>query len=149
LSEDAALCEQLRAEPALIPRFIEELLRLASPVQGQFRKTTRDVVLADVEIPEGSLLHVRLASANRDETTFGPMSDAVDLAANRRQQHMSFGAGLHFCVGAMLSRLELRHAFAKLLAEFSMIELARPRDELAYAPSFHLRGLTQLPVRFT
>lgn len=147
LARTPAVMDDLRARPDLIPRFVEELLRLESPVQGQFRKTTRPVTLEGVEIPEDALLHVRLASANRDQAAFGETADEVDLATNRPKQHMAFGAGLHFCVGAMLSRLELRLAFERLLARVGRIELVETGHPPQFATHFHLRGLTRLLVR--
>lgn len=149
LATSPELAGTLRSDPKLIPRFVEELLRLESPVQGQFRKATRDTILSGVAINEGDLLHIRYASANRDEEAFGPKSDQIDLHNTPPKQHMSFGMGLHFCVGAMLSRLELRLSFESLLASFSEIELTVPVTDLTYPTHFHLRGLASVPVRLS
>lgn len=142
------LAEKLRAEPRLITAFVEEVLRLESPVQGQFRKTTRETVLGGVTLPEGALLHVRFASVNRDKAAFGARADEVHVGGKPLKPHMSFGLGLHFCVGAMLSRLELRIALTRILAHFGSISLAVPASDLVYHTHFHLRGLKRLPLRF-
>jgi len=148
LAESPELVERLRDAPELLPRFVEELLRLESPVQGQFRRATRATELGGVPIPEGALLHVRLASANRDEAVFGADSQAIELAAGSRPPHRAFGKGMHFCLGAMLSRLELRVAFEGLLGAVDAVTLAEPAESLEYHTHFHLRGLERLPVLF-
>lgn len=149
LATSPELAAELRAEPAAIPKFVEELLRLESPVQGQFRKATRATELLGTSIPEGALLHVRFASANRDESVYGPNSGQIDLGGPPPKQHMSFGMGLHFCVGAMLSRLELKLSFESLLSQFNTIELTVPPDALRYHTHFHLRGLAAVPLRLS
>jgi len=148
LAESADLFDRLRTAPDLLPRFVEELLRLESPVQGQFRRATRDTELGGVPIPEGALLHVRLASANRDEAVFGADAQSIDLGTASRPPHRAFGKGMHFCLGAMLSRLELRIAFEGLLGAVDSVHLAEPSETLAYHTHFHLRGLERLPVLF-
>lgn len=149
LATSPELAGTLRSDPKLIPRFVEELLRLESPVQGQFRKATRDTELSCVALQAGDLLHIRYASANRDEEAFGPSSDQINLENTPPKQHMSFGMGLHFCVGAMLSRLELRLSFESLLSTFDQIELTVPKSQLTYPTHFHLRGLASVPVRLS
>lgn len=146
MASDAALFSRLKAEPQLISGFVEETLRLESPVQGQFRRATADTELGGVAIPAGALLHIRLASANRDEGVYGEQSDAMILGARPPKPHMSFGMGLHFCVGAMLSRLELQIAFKRIVERFESLELDAAAPPLRYHTHFHLRGLTALPV---
>jgi len=103
----------LRETPELLPGAIEEVLRLESPAQGLFRKTTRAVELGGVELPEGARLMVHFASANRDERRF-----ADPGAFNPRRadvgRHVAFGKGIHFCIGAPLARLELAIALPML-----------------------------------
>lgn len=149
LATSPDLANQLRASPQLVPRFVEEVLRLESPVQGQFRKATRNTQLSGIEIEEGDLLHIRFASTNRDEEAFGHQSGEIHLDRSQPKQHMSFGMGLHFCVGAMLSRLELRLSFESLLSTFESIELTVPQSSLQYPTHFHLRGLAAVPVRLS
>lgn len=147
LGEDRTLFQRLKENPDLIFAFVEETLRLESPVQGQFRMAMNDTNLGGVTIPKGSLLHVRFASANRDETVFGSNSASMSLEAKQPKPHMSFGMGMHFCVGAMLSRLELRLSFEALMERDFQLEIAVPSDRLRYHTHFHLRGMTALPLR--
>ncbi len=147
LASDPTLLTRLRQKPEDVPRFVEELLRLESPVQGQFRKATEDTTLGGEDIPAGALLHVRLASANRDEAYFGTDNNTLNLDGRQQPPHKSFGMGMHFCVGAMLSRLELKTAFTHLAEAVESAELAVPEEELEYHTHFHLRGLEALPVR--
>ncbi len=146
LAANFELHSRLRSQPELIPRFVEEILRLESPVQGQFRKANCATTLGGVDMPQGALLHIRLASANRDETRYGPDDDCVNLENTKPVPHKAFGMGMHFCVGAMLSRLELKIAFASLIERFSRIEIAEPTETLRYHTHFHLRGLERLPL---
>ncbi|MCC5874246.1 MAG: cytochrome P450, partial [Gammaproteobacteria bacterium] len=136
----------LRTQPEKMGLFVEELLRLESPVQGQFRQALADTEIGGVRIPKGTLLHVRLASANRDEQIFGEDDDQPKLDHKPPAPHRSFGMGMHFCLGAMLSRLELKVALAALLDRFSSIELAVAPGDLRWHTHFHLRGLEELPV---
>lgn len=144
---DPALFASLKAEPRLVHSFVEELLRLESPIQGQFRRATRDTELGGVEIKAGSLLHVRLASANRDEAVFGADAGKMQLGARHPKQHLAFGVGMHFCLGAMLSRLEMRVAFTEAVTRWDSVELDVPAAELLYRPHFYHRGLQTLPLR--
>ncbi len=147
LATDPALVARLKAEPKLVTQFVEETRRLESPVQGQFRRAVTDVELDGITIPAGSLLHLRLASANRDEAIFGAESESMQIGGRPPKAHLAFGAGMHFCLGATLSRLEMRTAFARILRMFDRIELAGPQDELRHHTHFHLRGLKALPLR--
>jgi len=148
LALDADLAATLRAQPDRMGQFVEELLRLESPVQGQFRQALADTELGGVPVPRGTLLHVRLASANRDEAFFGPDDDTPRLDRKPGTTHRAFGVGMHFCLGAMLSRFELNVALTALLNRFDSIELATDPSELRWHTHFHLRGLEELPVIF-
>jgi cytochrome P450 len=146
MAEDEALLARLSADRQRIPAFVEEVLRLDSPIQGQFRKAVADETLAGTEIPAGSLLHVRFAAANRDETVWGPDDDRVRLDRRPPAAHLAFGLGLHFCVGAGLSRLELECALNRMLDRFSGWRLAVPRSELPFRTHFHHRNLLRLSM---
>lgn len=148
LARDPELLARLRADRARMSLFIEEVLRLDSPIQGQFRKAVSDEQLGAVTIPAGSLLHVRFASANRDETIWGPDTDQVRLDGRQPAPHLAFGMGLHFCVGAALSRLELEIALNALLNRFSDWRLTDPHAPLSFRTHFHHRNLLRLDVEF-
>lgn len=148
LAEAPALWARLASERRLIPRFVEEVLRLDCPIQGQFRKAVADETLGGVAIPAGSLLHVRFAAANRDPALFGPEADSLRLDGPAPAPHLAFGMGLHFCVGAALSRLEIAAALQALLDRFEGVFLAAETDALPFRTHFHHRNLLALPLRF-
>ena len=137
---------ELRADPELIPRAVEEFLRYDGPVNlATFRHTTESVDIGGVTIPPGEVVLVALASADRDP---GHYPDADDLDLHRDAAgHLAFGFGLHHCLGAPLARLEGEVAFRTLLARFPDLALAVEPDRLSWRSSILMRGLTRLPVR--
>jgi cytochrome P450 len=136
---------ELRADPELTPRAVEEFLRFDGPVDlATFRHTTEPVEIGGTVIPPGEVVLVALASANRDPEQY-PAADDLDL--HRDASHLAFGFGLHHCLGAPLARLEGDVAFRTLLARFPDLALACEPDELTWRSSILLRGLTRLPVR--
>jgi cytochrome P450 len=138
-----ALC----ADPTLVPAAVEELVRFSAPVpHATFRFTTEAVDLGGVEVPAGRQVLVCLGSANRDADA---AEDAAVLDIHRPPRpHLSFGHGIHFCLGAPLARLEGRVAFTALLGRFPELRLAVDRDELhwTHGDGLVLRGLDALPV---
>lgn len=137
---------RLRADPSGIRNFVEEALRLETPVQGLFRQPLRDVEVGGVAIPKGSVVMLRHGAVNRDPAKFAE-PDRFDPARGNAGAHLAFGAGIHFCPGAMLARQELASAFTQLLARFASFELVDGANDFAYRPNFFLRGLTRLQVR--
>jgi len=137
--------QTLRANPAQIPTFIEEVLRMESPVQSNFRVAMEDTELAGVPIPKGSVLVLRYGSANRDEEKFED-PEQFNVCRRNVSAHVAFGAGIHHCPGAMLARQEALVTFTELLRRFERFELRGDDRLLDYVPSFFLRGLKQLPV---
>lgn len=119
--------ERVRANPALIPRMIEETLRYDSPVQFVFRRTTREVELGDTKIPEGARVMQLIGSANRDESRF-PDPDRFDIDRDA-SGHLGFGFATHFCLGAPLARLEARIVFESLFQRLPRLELLDPDCE--------------------
>ena len=109
-------------------RFVEEALRLESPSQGFFR-FAEDAEVAGVRIPNGAMVHVRFAAANRDPEQF-PDPDSLDLRRPNAGAHMAFSQGEHHCVGAPLARLELQTAFARC-SNASRPSSSRPRTPRA------------------
>ena len=136
--------EKVRADPALIPAFVEEALRYDSPVQVLFRQAKQDVEVAGTEIPKGAIVLPIFASANRDDDQF-PEASRFDITRNP-QGHAAFGFGIHFCLGASLARLEAKVAFEELLSRVTRLE--QTDGDLAYIDSFLLRGPKSLPLRF-
>ncbi len=140
------LMDRLRREPTLVPGAIEEMLRFEPPVI-QFRRTaTQDTDLGGRTIREGDKVVVFFPSANRDEAVF-PDPDRFDIERTPND-HLAFGYGTHYCLGAPLARLESKHVFQTVLRELSGIERAAPiersrtnfirsirRLEIAYQPS--------------
>lgn len=135
--------DALRADPSRADRVVEEALRLSSPTQGMFRRVRRDTELGGVALPKGSMIIAVFAAANRDTEVFG--ADAESFVPDRANahQHLAFGKGIHFCLGAALSRLEARVALEELVRRVPSFALAATND-FAYFPSILLRGLTSL-----
>ncbi|HZU27433.1 MAG TPA: cytochrome P450 [Bryobacteraceae bacterium] len=136
---------RLRRTPELLPWAIEEVLRYRSPLQWVFRGTTRDFEFRGHTIPAGQLVLVMLGAANRDPAQFAE-PDRFDITRDPNP-HLAFGHGIHFCVGAPLSRMEARIALGDLLQRTDNLELAstkpwEPRKAL------HVLGPASLPVRF-
>lgn len=143
LGEHPDQWERVRQDPSRVSAIVEETLRLATPTQGMFRIVKRDVELGGVKIPAGARMVVVYSSANRDEAVFGENVDDFDPDRDALGEHIAFGKGIHFCVGAALSRLEGRIALTELAARIASYSLA-PSNDYEVFPSFMLRGLKQL-----
>ncbi|GAB4050599.1 cytochrome P450 family protein [Catellatospora paridis] len=136
---------RLRENPELMPTAIEELLRYDSPVRdATFRVSTAPVELAGGVIPVGAIVSLLIGSANRDGGYFAE-PDRLDLA-RQPNDHLAFGRGPHFCIGAALARMEARVAFGLLLARCPRVSLAFRVEDLRWRPSRVMRGLERLPV---
>lgn len=135
---------RLAANPGLLPTAIEEMLRFASPVMCFRRTAAADTELHGVRIHAGDKVVVYYASANYDETVFAE-PERFDVARSPNE-HLSFGVGPHFCLGAFLGRLEMRVFFEELLARLPDVELDGPIERLQ---SNFQSGIKHMPVRFT
>ncbi|AKJ00990.1 cytochrome P450 [Archangium gephyra] len=137
---------RLRAEPALLPSAIEEVLRYRSPVQAMFRVTRSEVSLHGQVIPPGKMVLAMIGSANRDPRKFQD-PDRFDIS-REPNPHIAFGHGIHFCIGAPLSRLEARVGLSVLLERMRDVALA---SDAPWEPrrAIHVHGPTRLPIRFT
>ena len=135
---------RLRAEPALLPGAVEEFLRYDAPVQGTARALRETIELHGTTIPERHEILLPLACANRDPAVFVD-PDRLDVARDDAR-HVSFGYGIHFCLGAGLARLEAQLAIGGLLAHAPRLAPAFDEAELVWRPGWLLRGLTALPV---
>jgi len=135
---------QLRADPAKIPAAVEELLRYVSPVHTLARRSTEEVTMRGVTIPEGSSIYLLVGAANRDSEKF-PDPEKLDI--NRPPvRSLGFGYGIHFCIGAALARMESQVAFETMIRRLPAIHMTVDRPE--FRPNYSLRGLTSLPVAF-
>lgn len=147
LAKDPDLQSRLRTNSDQIPAFIEEVLRLESPIQGAWRVANEDVTIGDVTIAADDLVYVILGSANHDPEAF-PQGDELDLS-QASAKHLSFGRGEHVCLGMNLAKLEGKVALEVLLERCHDIALAVPDADLGFYPSFLIHGIGSLPVTLT
>jgi cytochrome P450 len=139
---------RLREDPALLKPGIEELVRYVVPAEQATQRYAReDVTIAGVTIPQGSLVMAVLASANRDPRWFDD-PDTLDVGRTSNR-HLSFGQGIHYCLGAPLSRLEGQIAIGTLLRRAPGLRLSVAPEQLRWRGGFILRGLEALPVALT
>ena len=132
-----------RDRPDLDENAVEELLRYDSPVQMSRRITLEDYEVGGKVIPAGSFVIASLASGNRDEAQFGPDAGELRIDRENARQQISFGSGVHHCLGAALARLEGRAAMSRLIRRFPELRLD---GEPEWNGRVNLRGLAQLPV---
>jgi cytochrome P450 len=133
----------LRDAPVRAPSAVEELLRFVTPVQWVVRVPSTDFEHRGVAIPQGQLVFLLLAAANRDPTAFSD-AERLDIGRSDETRHLSFGLGPHFCLGTSLARLEGRIAFEALASRYPAMELAA--DNLRWRGNARLRGLASLPI---
>ena len=134
--------QRLRDDPSLIPSAVEELLRYDSPVQLDLRRVVEDCDVNGFPVKRGDDIVLLIGGANRDPEQFED-PDGLDVGRSE-SSHISFGRGIHACIGAPLARLEARIAVEVLLERFSSIRLAGPPP--SFRGSIVLRGLESLPV---
>lgn len=138
---------ELRADPSLIPSFLEEVLRMDGPVQCTWRRTTTDVEVAGVDIPAQSMLSPMWGAANKDPSVF-PDPDRFDMHRPNAKKHLTFAHGPHFCAGAGLARAEGRIAFETLLSRLDDIRLVDPGG-LRRRADFSTNGWERAEIAFT
>lgn len=136
---------KLQADPSLIPTAVEEIVRWTSPVMHFYRTATKDVEVRDESIRSGDQVALWYPSANRDEEIFGETADQFDVSRDPNE-HLGFGIGEHFCLGANLARLELKVMFEELLTRLPDIEVSGPIERLR---SNFIGGIKRMPVRFS
>jgi cytochrome P450 len=135
---------ELRADPALIPDAVEELMRYLSIADIFYRYATEDIELGGETIRKGSTVVVSLLAANHDRLRF-EAADTLDIHRKARG-HLSFGHGVHQCLGQQLARVEMRAGFAGLLRRFPAIELAIPAGAVKLKSDMNIYGVHELPV---
>jgi len=133
--------DRLRADPSLVPRAVEELMRWDTPLQMFERWVLEDIEIGGVKIPKGAELGLLFGSANRDPSVFD-RPDELDLG-REPNPHISFGAGVHFCLGAPLARMELQASFSTVLRRLPDLTLV---TEPVWKPNYIIRGLQELRV---
>ncbi|WP_280249674.1 cytochrome P450 [Nocardia abscessus] len=138
---------ELRADPDLLPDAVEELMRYLSVADIFYRYATEDIELGGETIGEGSTVVVSLLAANHDPQRFDN-PDTLDIHRKARG-HLSFGHGIHQCLGQQLARIEMRAGFAGLLRRFPTLELAVPASEVRLRTDMNIYGVHELPVTWT
>jgi cytochrome P450 len=147
LIEQPELLAEVRKDRSLVPGVVEEGFRLESPVQNIFRISTRDTEIAGVAIPAWSKVGVMYGAANRDPRVF-PEPQRMDPRRSNVREHLAFGHGNHYCVGAGLARLEGCVALEALLDRFRDVRFAPGRNDFKHNSMFIARGLKKLHLEF-
>ncbi len=138
--------EGLAVDPGLRPAAVEEMLRWVTPIKNMVRTATTDVELAGQQVHEGDELMLLYPSANRDEDVF---DDPFRFdSARSPNEHVAFGFGTHFCLGASLARLEISVMLDEVFARMPQLALVDPDAALHYRPANFVSGLEELPVRW-
>jgi cytochrome P450 len=154
IGENPELQQRLRDQRDRIPAFVEECVRLESPIQGNFRLARVPTTVGGIDLPAGTTVMVLNGAANRDPRQFDDPAD-VRLDRPNGRQHVGFGFGIHACAGAPLARAEGRVSLERLLDRMSDIRVSEtehgpPGDRhYFYTPIYMLRGLEQLHLEFT
>jgi cytochrome P450 len=154
LAEDPGLQERLRKDPTRIPEFIEETLRLESPVKTDFRLALRTTKIGDLEVKAGTPVMLLNGAANRDPAQFTCPAE-FRLDRDNVRNHIAFGRGVHSCPGGPLARVEGRIAIERMLERTRDIRLSEAHHgpdggrRFTYAPTWILRGLADLHIEWT
>lgn len=148
LIENKDVWHQLKSDPdKYMKTFVEEVVRLESPVQSLMRFVRQETELAGATLPAGAILNIRFAAANRDERVF-ECPEKLDLERPRAGSHMGFGSGVHHCLGAPLARRELTWGFTAVVERFEDMWFAEGKNDFTYHPHFLLRSLKELHIEF-
>jgi cytochrome P450 len=140
---------KVKSDPdAYLETWVEEVLRLESPVQGLLRETSEEVEMHGVTIPEGAVVCLRYGAGNRDPNRYD-RADEIDLERKQPRTHLSFGIGTHHCLGAPLARRELYFGFKALIERIDEMWFIDGANEFSYAPNYFLRALKELHIGFT
>ncbi|OJT26954.1 hypothetical protein BO221_02815 [Archangium sp. Cb G35] len=142
LTDNPDIWARLKKDRTLVPKFVEEVLRFHAPSQSTIRTTTQETELGGVRLPKGATLLVQFVSANRDESVF-PNAHRFDLERTG-SPHLTFGQGIHFCVGAPLARMEARLALEALLEKCE--RLVREPGPVTWNVAITTRGPAVLPL---
>ena len=147
LIDHPELADQIRDDDEKLETFVEEVLRTKAPATVMFRRATEDMEIDGVPIPEGSIVETRFGAANLDPEVFSD-PDTVDLHRENARAHLTFGSGIHVCIGNQLARGELREAFRQIVARMQNFRTTRGEDSMDYTTSYVFYGLTKLWMTF-
>jgi cytochrome P450 len=147
-AEIAARFEDSVTDEPRLSRFIEELLRIEPPARGLFRMTTREVELGGTLIPANSMLCLLFASANDDEAVFEHPRE-FDMDRKHLARHLTFGGGIHMCIGMHLARMEIKVAAQEIARRLKDIRLGIAPEEVRLSASLATLGPASLPLTFT
>jgi cytochrome P450 len=134
-------------DPEKIPGAIDEVLRMAGSIVAWRRKATRDAEIAGVKIPEGSGVLLLMGSANRDASVF-ENPDVFDIGRENARNHMSFGYGIHFCLGNLLAKLQGKVALEEITKKIPTLRLM-PGADINFIENLSFRVPTSVPVEWT
>jgi cytochrome P450 len=154
LAQRPDLQQRLREDSSLIPNFLEETLRMESPIKSHFRLASKTTTIGGVPAPAGRTIMLLLGAFNRDPARFED-PDEFNLDRPNLREHVAFGRGAHTCPGASLARVEGRVTFERVLARMGDIRISEPHHGLtderrySYDPTFFVRGLKELHIEFT
>lgn len=153
VATDSDLQERLRGDRSLVGNFVEESLRIESPIKGDFRLTRRPVTVGGVDLGAGTTVMVLNSAANRDPGQF-PDPHTLDIERDNARTHLAFGRGVHTCPGAPLARAEAKVSLNRILDRMADIRISEavhgPPDDrrFTYVPTHILRGLAYLGLQF-
>mgnify|MGYP006077481985 CR=1 FL=1 len=147
LIEHPALVDEIRGDDGKLDAFVEEILRIKAPATVMFRRATEEIEIGGVTIPKDGIVETRFGAANLDPEVF-PEPEKVDLDRENSKTHLTFGAGIHMCIGNQLARGELREAFRQIVNRMHNFRLTRGTDSLDYTTTYVAYGLTKLWMAF-
>ncbi len=138
--------DKLIADPSLVPAMVQEIIRWQTPLPYMRRTATNDTEVGGKLIKKDDQVLMWYLSANRDEAVFGDNADDIDIERHNADRHLSFGYGIHFCMGSRLAELQLRVLWEEILDRFERIEI---QDEPERTLSSFVKGYAYLPVKVT
>jgi cytochrome P450 len=147
LLENPAVKQKLSAEPTLIPKFVEEVLRMHAPSPHLYRQVLQDTEINGHPVKKDMVLMLSYLSGNQDETKFA-CPHQINLERENGRQHLGFGVGIHYCIGNQLARGEMRIAFERLLARLPNMQFDPDKPKPQFAPIFHVHALDSLNLVF-
>ncbi len=147
LIDTPSLADEIRGNPAKLDAFVEETLRIMAPVPTMFRRAVQDIEIGGVTIPEGSIIETRFQAANHDPAVFSD-PETVNLERSNGRSHLTFGFGIHLCIGNQLARSEMRLAFRRIVERMQNFRLSRGPESLEYTPLYVIFGLVKIWIAF-